>query len=86
MNIISKYFDLWSWLVVATTFALFVLALFIKGLTHEMLLETAVFLVSVKLILMTYKNSVAADSQKRKLDEIYTALVGLKPQDRDVRQ
>ncbi len=35
---------------------LFIAALFTKGLTHELLLESAVFLVSVKLILMAYSN------------------------------
>jgi hypothetical protein len=36
---------------------LFLLALFVKGFTHEMLLEAGVFLVSVKLILMAKKNT-----------------------------
>lgn len=44
-----------SALVIILTFVLFVLALFTKGLTHDMLLEAGVFLVSAKLIIMTYK-------------------------------
>jgi hypothetical protein len=39
------------------SFGLFVLALFVKGFTHEMLLEAGVFLVSVKLILMAKRNT-----------------------------
>src|SRR5438045_2524576 len=46
--------------VIALTLILFIVALFIQGLTHELLLEAGVFLVSVKLILMSYKNSVLA--------------------------
>jgi hypothetical protein len=41
------------------TLALFVAALFAKGFTHDLLLEAGVFLVSVKLILVAYKNSVS---------------------------
>jgi hypothetical protein len=48
-----------------------VLALFTKGFTHDILLEAAVFLVSVKLIIMAYKNIDATDSLHQKLDEIY---------------
>lgn len=44
-----------SALVILLTFVLFVLALFTKGLTHDLLLEAGVFLVSAKLIIMAYK-------------------------------
>ncbi len=44
-----------SALVIILTFVLFVLALFTKGLTHDLLLEAGVFLVSAKLIIMAYK-------------------------------
>ncbi|HMA23447.1 MAG TPA: hypothetical protein VKP00_05625, partial [Gemmatimonadaceae bacterium] len=46
---------------IVLTLALFVAALFIKGFTHDVLLEAGVFLVSVKLVLMSYKSSVAID-------------------------
>jgi hypothetical protein len=46
-------------------------ALFTKGFTHDILLEAAVFLVSVKLIIMAYKNIDATDSLHQKLDDIY---------------
>lgn len=67
---IRKHFDLGSLVVIAATFILFVLALFYKGLTHDMLLEGAVFLVSVKLIIMAYRSVDASDSLHQKLDEI----------------
>ena len=74
MNRFVGYFDAWSWLVIFVTLALFAFALFTTGLTHDLLLEAGVFLVSVKLILMTYKNGVATDALTQKLDEIRIAL------------
>ncbi len=74
MERIGKHFDPGSWLVILVTLVLFVVALFVKGLTHDLLLEAGVFLVSVKLILMTYKNAVAFDSLSRKLDEVRALL------------
>jgi hypothetical protein len=44
--------------------------MFTKGLTHDLFLEGAVFLVSVKLIIMAYKGIDATDSLHQKLDEI----------------
>jgi len=68
---IKKHFDLGSLIIIGVTFILFVLALFTKGFTHDILLEAAVFLVSIKLIIMAYKNIDATDSLHQKLDEIY---------------
>jgi len=73
MNI-RKHFDGWSLLVIAITLVLFVGALFAKGLTHDLLLEAGIFLVSVKLILMGYKSSVSNISIRQKLDEIQSAV------------
>ncbi|MDB6046690.1 MAG: hypothetical protein JWM63_5241 [Gammaproteobacteria bacterium] len=67
-------FDPWSLLVILFTLALFLIALFTKGITHDLLLEAGVFLVSVKLILMGYKNSASNDSIQQKLDEIRSAV------------
>lgn len=53
----KKHFDTGSMIVIIITFILFVLALFTKGFTHDLLLEAGVFLVSVKLIMMAYHNS-----------------------------
>jgi hypothetical protein len=69
-----KHFDGWSLLVIAITLILFVAALFAKGLTHDLLLEAGVFLVSVKLILMGYKNSITSDSIQDKLSEIHSSV------------
>jgi len=53
----SKASDPWAIVTIVLTVGLFVVALFIKGFTHELLLEAGVFLVSVKLILMAKKNT-----------------------------
>ncbi|NLJ43528.1 MAG: hypothetical protein GX431_07700 [Bacteroidales bacterium] len=53
-----KYFDIGSIIVILITLMLFVLALFTKGLTHDILLEAGILLVSVKLIMMAYRNNV----------------------------
>jgi hypothetical protein len=66
-----KHFDFWSIVVIGLTLVLFIVALFIKGLTHDLLLEAGVFLVSVKLILMSYKNSVHAVEMEERLEQIY---------------
>jgi hypothetical protein len=65
-----KYFDVGSVLVIITTFLLFLTALFVKGFTHDLLLEAGVMLVSVKLIMMTYKNSLNYSDIKKDLREI----------------
>ncbi len=63
-----------SLLVIAITFGLFAIALFTKGLTHDLLLEAGVFLVSVKLILMAYKTSQATSKTEKALQEIKSLL------------
>jgi hypothetical protein len=70
MTKIRDYFDAGSLLIIVITFALFVAALYFTGFTHDLLLEAGVFLVSVKLILMSYKNKVASDDLHKELAEI----------------
>ena len=53
----GKYFDIGTISVIAVTFLLFILALFTKGLTHDILLEAGILLISIKLIMMAYKTS-----------------------------
>jgi hypothetical protein len=55
--------------------ALFVTALYAKGLSHDLLLESGVFLVSVKLMIMMHKNEVVAEKLDEKLDAITAALI-----------
>lgn len=53
------HLDRGTLITLAVTLVLFVLALFTHGFSHDMLLEAAVFLVSVKLVIMSYKASVS---------------------------
>ena len=69
-----KYFDAGSIVVIAITFVLFAMALFFTGLTHDLLLEAGVFLVSVKLIIMAYKAGVTSESIHKELREIKNLL------------
>jgi hypothetical protein len=65
-----KHFDTGSMIVIIVTFLLFIMALFAKGLTQDLLLEAGVFLVSVKLIMMAYNNSVFIKAIENELKEI----------------
>lgn len=65
-----KHFDLGSVLVIVVTFILFGIAVFTTGFTHALFLESGVFLVSVKLIVMAYKNSVHMTKIEDDLSEI----------------
>jgi hypothetical protein len=70
MRDISDHLDLGSKVVIVVTFVLFTAAVWMKGIGHEILLEAGVFLVSVKLILMAYKNSVASRQLDARLGRI----------------
>ncbi len=67
---ITKHFGKGSLAVIFITFVLFAVALFVKGFTHDLLIEVAIFLVSVKLILMAYSNSVSSQKLEKKLSDI----------------
>lgn len=77
MKDFKKYFDIGSILVIFVTLVLFVAALFYTGFTHDLLLEAGVFLVSVKLILMSYKNAVSSLELKAELAAIRSLLESL---------
>jgi len=66
----SEHFDKGSLMIISITFICFAIALFAKGFTHDLLLEMGVFLVSVKLIVMAYKNSMASKEISKELGAI----------------
>jgi len=66
----KDYFDKWSLVIILVTVVLFVVALFVKGLTKDLLLEIGILLVSIKLIMGSYKNSQNDKQLNEKLDEI----------------
>jgi len=74
MKTLRQHLDTGSLVVMAITLALFLVAVFLKGLTHDLLLEAGVFLVSVKLILLSYKANVSAQEMKGQLEEIRALL------------
>lgn len=74
---VTQHLDPWSRLIIIITLVLFVAALFFKGFSHDVLLEAGVFLVSVKLIMMAYKNSVAVTGLNERLDALHAAMVRL---------
>lgn len=76
---LMKFLDPWSTVVIILTFVLFVAALFLRGFTHELLLEGGVFLVSLKLILMSYKHHVHSEQLEQRLDSIYNLLQRRQP-------
>ena len=69
----TKLIDLSSLATLIATVVLFVVALFSKGLTHDLLLEAGVFLVSVKLVIAAYKQQVAYDAIVGRLDLLLAA-------------
>ena len=69
-----RLLDIGSWITIAVTLVLFLMALFVEGLPHDAFLEAGVFLVSVKLVIMTYKNAMASDELKAELRELRKAL------------
>ena len=70
----KKSMTLTDKIVILTTLILFIVALFVKGLTKEILLEAGVLLVSIKLLLMNHKNAVANQRTSEKLDQIILQL------------
>jgi low affinity Fe/Cu permease len=70
LELIKKYLGPGTTLVLLITLALFIAALLVKGFTHDLLLEAAVFLVSVKLIILSYRNAKGIEAIQDKLDMI----------------
>ncbi|OGW97114.1 MAG: hypothetical protein A2Y04_02515 [Omnitrophica WOR_2 bacterium GWC2_45_7] len=66
----NRYFDGESLVVMAITLGLFVTALFVKGFTHDLLLEAGIFLISVKIIMAGYRNHRDMSEIKARLDEL----------------
>ncbi|MCU0473999.1 MAG: hypothetical protein MUC93_11670 [Bacteroidales bacterium] len=65
-----KYFDPGIIIVILITVLLFTVALFAKGFTNALLLEAGILLVSIKLIMMAYRNSLNYNDLKKELNEI----------------
>jgi hypothetical protein len=70
----EKRVGFWSNVIVAVTVILFGVSIFTHGLTHELLLEVGVFLVSVKLVLGGKKNELGTERLERRLEAIQEQL------------
>ncbi len=73
-----KGIDPWSGVVIVLTAGLFGLSLLVNGFTHDLFLESGVFLVSVKLILMTGKLAASEkrlETHLREIKEILTTQI-----------
>ena len=66
--------------VVALTFVLFAVAIVVKGIGHDLLLEAGVFLVSVKLILQQVKSATIAADTADRLEELRAAMARVERQ------
>lgn len=73
-NFLQSYLDTISIITIFITFLLFLGALYFTGLTHDILLEAGVFLVSVKLIIMSFQSKLSSDSNLKELKEIHKTL------------
>lgn len=82
-NGIRRHLDLPSQLVIFLTLVLFAAALLVKGIGHDLLLEGGMFLVSVKLIMMAYKGSVANERLLAELQALRDAVTRLGQKSRD---
>jgi hypothetical protein len=71
---IREHLDTGSQVVIALTAVFFIVALFLTGLKHDLLLEVGVFLVSIKLIMMAYKNSVSAKQLNEQIARVEETL------------
>jgi len=67
---IGKYLSGTDVAVILITAALFILALFTKGFTHDLLLEAGVLLVSIKIIMVNYKMISFSQTIIKELKEI----------------
>ncbi len=68
--------DTGTTIIIAATFILFAVALSVKGIGKELLLEAGVLLVSIKLIMMSHKNTSDSQSIREDLHRIQSLLQG----------
>lgn len=73
----NRYLDNASAVTLAATLVLFLLAVLLKGITHDLLLEGGVFLISVKLLIASQKSHLAEQVYLQKLDHIQATLANM---------
>lgn len=78
-----KHIDTPTLIVGILTLVLFIAALYTKEVLHDALLEIAVFLISFKLIIGVYKNSITSSRIEARLEKIQKTLDGIVDSDRE---
>jgi len=66
----NKYLSTADFVIIVITAILFGVALFVKGLTQDLLLEVGILLISVKIILMNYSNKRISQEILNKLEKM----------------
>jgi c-di-AMP phosphodiesterase-like protein len=74
----KKFLDTGNLIVVLLTIILFILALFLKGFSKDLLLEIGVLLVSIKLIFFANKQALFDKEVMQRFDEIKKQISELK--------
>ncbi len=67
---LRDHIDPASLAIIVITFVMFAVALFVKGIGKDLLLEIGILLVSISLIMKAQKNSVTSTETKRELQKI----------------
>ena len=62
-------------IIILITVGLFVAAIFTKGLTHDIFLESGVLLISIKIILLAYRNNAIVKNIQKQLDNMNSLLL-----------
>ncbi len=62
-------------IIIVITVGLFIAAIFTKGITHDIFLEAGVLLISIKIILLTYKNNTIVKNIQKQLDDMISMLL-----------
>ena len=62
-------------IIIVITLGLFVAALFTKGVTHDIFLEAGVLLISIKIILLSYRNNAIVKNIQKQLNDMNSLLL-----------
>ena len=74
MSLIKNSIAFGNYFVIALAIILFAISLFVNGITHDLFIESGVLLVSIKLIMMNYKNMKMEKEILKKLNELQSLL------------
>ncbi len=78
----KKYLSFTDLVVIIVTFALFGIALGTQGITHDLLIESGILLVSIKLIMMNYKSILNFKKVMNELNNIKEEIQNIKKEDK----